>query len=130
MAYDRFATIPKEHAAEFEKQAETLIRNFFGACGGTLEWKDGRWYITLPGAPSDAMRDTQYPNYGVRDDVRWIEVWFGVNGEPEPGVEEPEEPGGVTIDVMTRSTDQFTNALASKLFDCFVHAFDGKRWPE
>lgn len=122
MAADRFIHLPDHDPVTFPTALERVVRDFFGQGATSIRWEGDRWFVTLPGKPSDALASTPYRHY-VREDTRWIEVWYDDARDLAAG-----EP--FSIDVMTRSQDQYTNALAEGLTQCLTTAFQGEREEE
>lgn len=121
MAADRFINLPPLDSVTFPAALERVVRDFFGEGATNIRWDLERWFVTLPGKPSDALQATPYRHY-VREGTRWIEVWY--DGQ-ELAAGEP-----FSIDVMTRSQDQYTHALAEGLTQCLATAFQGVREEE
>lgn len=97
-------------------QAENVIRNFMGGAELTLEWKSDRFFVRVPGSNSvpykglgNKFEAAMIERYKPPHDGRCIEVWLGDD----------------SLDVMTREADEFTNALAQGLAECFSRYWGG-----
>lgn len=103
-----------------EQVGEALSRYLLGrapgesAPGAAVEWREAQecYVATLPGAPADAwLRPLAYPTARARfnpNDARWFEVWL-----LDPA----------HIDVVTRSADDLTNAVADGFARACAYAF-------
>jgi hypothetical protein len=95
----------------------TLCKDYARGIATSVRWSGGRWYINLPGTPSNALEQF-YPRdpstYNVK---RWIEVWCG--GDEHR----------YTVYVMTRGQDDITNAVAEGLADIIARHWRGARDP-
>lgn len=125
MSQDRFVWM--EHPPN-AGELELLLEDFLGGflergefCEQdrpSLVWKDGRWFATLVGwdshalrrAPfiTDAMRAYYAQVHGVRQ--RFIEVYIGDD----------------YVDVITRQADDATNALADRLAELIARCWKGR----
>lgn len=108
MALDRFVYFKKDRRPT-EKEAELVVRNYFGGCG-TVEWSDDRWIVSLPGTPTWVFEGIEPGTARERNAERWIEVYLGDDN----------------VDVITRRQDEFTNALASGLAEVFARYWEGE----
>lgn len=108
MALDRFVSFP-EGEGPTPEQVELVVRNFFGDVA-QVEWGGGRWTVSLPGEGTWALKGVEPDMTPVtRSKERWIEVCVGAK-----------------LDVLTRSQDEFTNALAAGLASLFARFWEGK----
>lgn len=97
MACDRFVNFKESRPAKAELEA--ILRNFLGGCG-TVEWKEDRWFLDVPGIPTSMFNDVPGARFTYQgNEKRWIEVFWGKDN----------------VDVITRQADNFTNALAAEL---------------
>ena len=80
-----------------KKQLAHMIEDYIGEAG-KVEWKTDRWYCTLHGKPSAMFRRILPLRQNFGHDERWFEIFIGEDG----------------IDVLTRSADEFTNAVAKE----------------
>lgn len=101
----KFQAMPRDIIVLFEEmpppgKIELSLRDFISEAG-QVNWKRDRWIVDLPGKP-EATSLTQ-PS-------RWLEVWIGQT----------------CIDVMTRSADEFTNAVVTGFAQRIARQFGGK----
>lgn len=95
MALDRFVTWHKERPTQ--RQIETALRRFVGGAA-TIKFSESRYHVKLPGTPTYVFASTQ-----PQQKERWIEVYVDKDGN--------------YVDIITRSQDEFTNALAEGFAD-------------
>lgn len=111
MSNDRFINFSKRPA---KAAIAKFLADFVGEAG-RLEWSVDRWIITLVGKPSACFKQFKrrvtkgYRELFELQPSRWIEVW----------------PGQYCIDVLTRTMDEFTNAVAEGMAKCIARFWDG-----
>jgi hypothetical protein len=101
-----------------------VLVDFFGGAALSIRWSRDRFFVKLPGAHSEAFRrlpwfprwakrTTKDPRFDPID--RWIEIWLDIKSGKT-----------VSVDVMTRRADDFTNGIAARLADCIARFWSGK----
>jgi hypothetical protein len=103
MALDRFVRFGKKRKP-LREQIGLVVEDYFASIAKEVKFDHGRWYVTLPGNRTEALGRTTVAELGgkfMSDEVRerWIEVVLGDDH----------------VDVLTRSMDEPTNALAAGL---------------
>lgn len=109
MALDRFVNFPKGKKGPTKDEIGLVLKNFLGGIGD-VSWSDDRWIVSLPGKPTwtfEGLEPDMMPR--MQNSERWIEVYVGP-----------------TLDVITRSADEFTNALAVRIAQIFARYWEGK----
>lgn len=96
MSNDRFVRFPK--GAPSREEVLTVLEDFLGGVG-TAEWRDHRYYITLPG------RCARSDNPGPRGFEVVVREEF--------------------LNTITRRADEFTTALADRIHRRFVYEWAG-----
>lgn len=115
MALDRFVKFSKKRHPS-KQEVETVLKNFFGSSADVF-WNDktGRFFATLPGTCTftfEGIEGAASDPFAGEERKRWIEVFYD---------------GSVPyLDVITRSHDEFTNALAHRLAEVFARFWGGE----
>lgn len=104
MALDRFVHFPELHPSWHH--VVKVLENFFNG-SAKIEWRENRFYVTLPGESKFAFNGIYVGRQCPREE-RWIEV----------------VPGPV-LDIITREQDEYTNVLADGLAKLFARRWDG-----
>lgn len=102
------------------KEAQKVIRDFFGPVAKTIRWRQDRFFVTLIGEWSHPlvrvaegeMREI-FKRSKPKDrgwEGRFLEVWLGKD----------------CMDVMTRVQDEFTNVCQRGLAAVFARFWKGK----
>lgn len=113
MALDRFVYFRRAKKPT-KKELRLVLDDFFGGATTEIKWDRDRFFVTLVGRHTNALRRMEdVPDFVRREpdpgfEGRHLEVWIGSD----------------CIDVMTRQADEFTNALAegfAKLVARFWH---------
>jgi hypothetical protein len=112
MALDRWVYFRGE-ARPTREQLGQLLEDFFGQAG-EVKWDRDRFFVVLVGKPSHPLkRMPGVPSWmaatSEEAEKRWIEVWMDEK----------------CVDVMTRMSDAFTNALAHGLAELIARFWDG-----
>lgn len=117
MATDRFVYWMNPRKRPKQDDVRKLLEDFLGGCGA-VTWPErlNRWIVTLPGRSSlpfcrlrkDSITHARQENLEPR---RLIEVYL--------------DP--TYVDVITRFTDPFTDALAERIADCFAEGWPSRR---
>lgn len=100
MALDRFIHFPSAaHVPTPEEVGDELKSYLQGV--GRVEWghAGARWFATMPGPPEHTL-----------DNERWFEVYIGSDN----------------LDVITRQSDNFTNAVAAGFAERCARVFGGR----
>lgn len=100
MALDRFVYWKKDEVPN-GAQLHCMIEDYVRGLGAEVKWCLDRFFVTLPGVCSHPFEE---------DRERWIEVYVGEDH----------------VDVITRSMDAVTNAIA----DGLVRQWEGDRGTE
>lgn len=120
MATDRFVYFKPENFPTSE-QLESFLQTLF-ATAAVIEWNEdtGRFFVSLPGEYSNLIPERNLPEGETRE--RWIEVI------PH---DEANAQGNMTIDVLTRVADQFTQFTAFGIVFYLCQVFEGEaEYPE
>lgn len=118
MASDRMIHWKREDMPT-QAQVETALRNYVGE-GGVVEWRADRYYVTLPGNQSPALRGhagltpakaAYFEEIVAEKRERGFEVWRDET----------------TVDVITREQDDFVRALAEGFAQVMTYGYRGSR---
>lgn len=124
MAADWFIRFQKNNKPK-KAHLQLILEDFFRGVATEVRWDRDRWFVTLPGSPSwplarmpdvsENMRQAKKED-GVEEDgsprPRWMEVWR----DTKDG----------TVNIMTRSQDEFMNALAEGLAKLIARYWQGE----
>lgn len=118
MSLDRFVYW-RTHRRPSRAEIRHILVDFFAGVG-SVRWRGDRWWVLLPGVCSHALRrargiDRGYARTYADPRERWIEVW--------------PDRDGTCIDIMTRTQDELTNALAAGLHGVILRWYQGATDP-
>jgi hypothetical protein len=105
MACDRFVYWRKGKKRPLKRDLEAALIRYIGQ-GGTVRWNVDRYFVDLPGAPSDPFPFCPHPY-----EKRWFEVYLHRNA----------------IDVITRQADELTNVIAAGFATLCARYWQGKQ---
>jgi hypothetical protein len=91
-----------------KEDIEAALTGYIGE-GGKVHWETDRFFVDLPGAPSDP-----FPLYKSPHETRWFEVWIAKD----------------QLDVITRQADEFTMVVAEGFASLCVRRWQGLRDPD
>lgn len=112
MALDRFIVFHHNDGPNKETTRKLLVAFLGGFADGEPEWGGGRWTIKLQGEttfPQGIALDVPHPPTGER----WMEVYVGKHGN---------------YSVITRSSDEATNCLATGFARMVARLYEGASW--
>lgn len=117
MAYDRFITWPDNSQRPSPEEVEKALRRYIHL-GGTVSKRDGSWLdAVLPGEPRYVFKDwadeEALKRGGNKGGERWFEVFVPTNLTS-------------TYSIITRTADEFTNAVADGFASLVARRWDGK----
>lgn len=108
MGLDRYV-IFKEEKPTLD-QLKLILEDYLGGLG-TIDYKEGCWFVNFPGKPSFPFKRS-HPDHGWAGaglhDERWFEVYVA-SLEQEPG----EDSFGPCVDIITRFQDEIINNIAA-----------------
>lgn len=114
MAYDRIIQFSKAPARE---EVRLVIEDFLSDAASEIQWDRDRFFVTLIGKNTHPLK-------------RIPEAHWTARAEPEPGHEGRHLEVWVTdtcVDVITRSQDEYTHAVAEGLAKVLARFWQGKR---
>lgn len=97
MALDRFIDWSGQQPSN--KELSRALRNYVGKAG-KVTWKIDRWFVTLPGKPSCALKGLPGAEFRAAVIEEQTDRWFEVI------------PSDANLNILTRGADEFTNAVA------------------
>jgi len=110
MALDRIIRFDKPFKPPTRMELTTLLADYFQGIGGA-SWDKDRFFVTLPGRPCYALGRLAKIPFSELPEQRWIEVW----------------KDRTSVDVITRTADDITNALAEGLAEIIARFWQGAR---
>lgn len=113
MALDRFVYWQNPSRIPSADQVGNVLRDYLGNFAVSVRWEGGRWLAMLRGPTSPMLRSEPGAPWTDEPRERWIEVYVSMDTDPY-------------IDVITRSMDEATNALADGFAKRCAAWWDGK----